>query len=537
MGALTEIKVPLEVTPNQILEVDFLNAKTDKANLYWLPIGLEHPRGSNAAEQLVADAGARKKFGDLSELRFPVPAINLIRLATLAGQQSRKPIERLLRISPGLMLLGLAGFGRQFKRSPNSTKEFVQWCQPNLIGSLADIDFDAAASAKPRSKGKQLEKRLNASKLSTYFENHLCAQSNQNLKKSLRRFVVSFSILNKRKSRELVNLLVGKKLSAHKLKCKRRRSSETRSAIVDDWLRPLPHIEVGELIRIASATIESLVKFESRLLEEKMASMKQLAYGASHEINNPLANISTRAQTLLALEEDHEKRQKLAVIYEQAIRAHEMISDMMLFAHPPAIKIESVSVRLLIKKILAELEPALASNPGVDLRVTVGVGVEQVEVDVNQFCVALKNLIQNSFEAIASSGKPVVHFEGKIEVRFERSLAEFSQSGFEVSVWDNGQRIIGAVRRHLFDPFYSGREAGRGLGFGLSKVWTIAKLHGGSIRFDEQAKTGTRFVMNFPRALEQTSSQDKQEVEIDPRASRSVVESNAGESRLDEDAA
>jgi len=281
-------------------------------------------------------------------------------------------------------------------------------------------------------------------------------------------------------------------------------------------------------------------------LDEKMASMKQLAYGASHEINNPLANISTRAQTLMASEKDHEKRHKLAVIYEQAIRAHEMISDMMLFAHPPAIKIESVSVRLLIKKILTELEPALSASTGVDVRVTVGAGVEEVKVDVNQFCVAIKNLIQNSLEAIASSGKPIVQFQGKVEVRFESG-----QSGFEVSVWDNGQKVIGAVRRHLFDPFYSGREAGRGLGFGLSKVWTIAKLHGGSIEFDDQVKSGTRFVLNLPKALTRAGSQPTEEIEIDPRSIVSKVsgisesgaaesiatQSNAREPGLDEDAA
>ena len=476
-----------------------------------------------------------------------MPAISLVRLAAMVGQspqQSLKRIARLLRISPGLLLFGLAGFRRQFERSPKSSKEFVRWCQQNLVCSLAELDLAAAATATPCFKGKRIEKRLTESKLISYFENHLDAQCNPKLKKSLRRFVVSFSNLSKRESRELVEQLMGMKISGRKLKCKRRSSSKTRSTVVGDWIKPLPKLDVGGLICNSLISSESSARFEARLLEEKMASMKQLAYGASHEINNPLANISTRAQTLLASEEDHEKRQKLAVIYEQAIRAHEMISDMMLFAHPPAINIEITSVRLLIKKILTELEPELASNSGVDLRVTVGVGVEQIEVDVNQFCVALKNLIQNSFEAIASSGKSAVQMRGKIEVRFERR-----ESGFEVSVWDNGQKIIGAVRRHLFDPFYSGREAGRGLGFGLSKVWAIAKLHDGSIRFDDQAKSGTRFILYLPFALGRTSSQRTTEVEIDSRVAISVVdekssikepsaaESRASESGLDEEAA
>ena len=492
-----------------------MSTKKDKANLYWLPVRLEHPKAFNE---------------ESSEVRLPVAAIDLVRLSTKVGQ-SRRAMEPLLRTSPGLLLFGLAGFRERFGRSPDSTKEFACWCQPNLIGSLADVDFGAASPSEHRltkKLKKRIKKQLSYAKLGIFFENHLSGQSNQELKKSLRKFTCLFTNLSKRESREWVELLVGKKILGRKLKCKRRRSAETRWAIIDDWIKPMPHIEVGKLIQNSSAGIESSLKFQDRLHEEKMASMKQLAYGASHEINNPLANISTRAQTLLASEQDHEKRQKLAVIYEQAIRAHEMISDMMLFANPPAVKVEDMSVRLLIKKILAELEPQLDANPGVDLRVTVGVGVEQVKVDVNQFCVAVKNLIRNSFEAIASSGKPVVQFEGKIEVRFERK-----QSGLEVSVWDNGQKIIGAVRRHLFDPFYSGREAGRGLGFGLSKVWAITKLHGGSIRFDDQAKLGTRFVMSFPGALGRTGSRATNEVEIESRA---VVSDVVGEALVVESA-
>ncbi|MCC7476100.1 MAG: HAMP domain-containing histidine kinase, partial [Pirellulales bacterium] len=73
-------------------------------------------------------------------------------------------------------------------------------------------------------------------------------------------------------------------------------------------------------------------EFERRLQHEKLESLKELAYGASHEINNPLANIAARAQTLLADEPQPERRRKLIAIHRQALRAHEMISDLMLFA-------------------------------------------------------------------------------------------------------------------------------------------------------------------------------------------------------------
>ena len=79
----------------------------------------------------------------------------------------------------------------------------------------------------------------------------------------------------------------------------------------------LPHV-VTRLQRLAQ--LES--QFQETLEHEKLESLRQFAYGASHEINNPLANISTRAQTLLREETNPERRRKLATINAQAFRAH-----------------------------------------------------------------------------------------------------------------------------------------------------------------------------------------------------------------------
>ena len=67
-------------------------------------------------------------------------------------------------------------------------------------------------------------------------------------------------------------------------------------------------MDVESIFRFRQSHETSETEFAERLLKEKLAAMKQLAYGASHEINNPLANISTRAQTLMARERDPERR-------------------------------------------------------------------------------------------------------------------------------------------------------------------------------------------------------------------------------------
>ena len=70
----------------------------------------------------------------------------------------------------------------------------------------------------------------------------------------------------------------------------------------------------------------------------------------------------------------------------------------------------------------------------------------------------------------------------------------------EISVRDDGPGIPDEVRRHIFDPFYSGRAAGRGLGFGLPKCWRIVTNHEGRIEVDSQLGRGTSFRITLPVA-------------------------------------
>jgi signal transduction histidine kinase len=211
--------------------------------------------------------------------------------------------------------------------------------------------------------------------------------------------------------------------------------------------------------------------FQRRLEHEKLDAMKELAYGASHEINNPLANIAARAQTLLDDEQDPQRRQKLIAIHRQAMRAHEMISDLMLFARPPKLNLTSFSLPELIRKVIAGLT-TLAKERAVQVDFVDSELSGEVVADETQLSVALHAVVKNALEAVDDGGRVSIAVRG-------------SDAGdrpcLEVVVADDGPGISADVRRHLFDPFYSGREAGRGLGFGLSKCWRIVTDHGGQI--------------------------------------------------------
>jgi hypothetical protein len=231
-------------------------------------------------------------------------------------------------------------------------------------------------------------------------------------------------------------------------------------------------------------------QFATALEREKLDSLRELAYGASHEINNPLANISTRAQTLLRDETDPERRRKLATINSQAFRAHEMISDMMLFAKPPDLVREAVDLGELAELVLGEIAEQAAEQGTAIVRR----GLEQscvISADSNHLAVAFRALCRNSLEALEMGGRITVAVD--LTAGDEANLVG-------LSVTDTGPGIPPEVRRHIFDPFYSGREAGRGLGFGLSKCWRIVTLHGGTIDVDPNEGVGARFTIQLPLA-------------------------------------
>ena len=216
---------------------------------------------------------------------------------------------------------------------------------------------------------------------------------------------------------------------------------------------------------------------QQQALDDKLLAMKNLAYGASHEINNPLANIASRAQLLAKSETDPEKKRQLATIYQQAIRAHDMISDMMLFAHPTVPQIEP----FLLAEALTLAQQKVAPNDVANWELP----TDQLRVlgCRGQIASVMTSLFANAIEAGATS---IV-------------VSHTSSKGVAtITVSDNGCGMSSTARQHLFDPFFSGREAGRGIGFGLSKAWQVLKLHGGSIRMSKSSESGTSMEIMIP---------------------------------------
>lgn len=214
------------------------------------------------------------------------------------------------------------------------------------------------------------------------------------------------------------------------------------------------------------------------LLESaKLDALGEFAAGAGHEINNPVATISGRVQLLLNAETDPNRRQALEVIGGQALRIRDMIGDVMLFARPPVPKCESISLDGCINEAYRSLEP-LARQKQVSFVKVMPADVS-VFADYTQMLVVFSNLFRNAIEAADRPG---------VEIRLTMSSdSSDKENSIIITVADNGPGLSVLEASHLFDPFFSGRQAGRGLGFGLSKAWRILQTHGGQLRFTGQA--------------------------------------------------
>lgn len=209
-------------------------------------------------------------------------------------------------------------------------------------------------------------------------------------------------------------------------------------------------------------------ELQAILEQEKLEALAEFAAGAGHEMNNPLAVISGRAQLLLGSEQDPERRRELAIIHAQAMRVHEMIADLMLFARPPQPQLAPLDLSGLCRQLLAEISP-VAKQRQIELRADIAEGVS-LSADAAQIAVALRVLLTNSLEALGNQGA----------ISLSCHLSDDGRSA-RITVSDNGPGIPPEIRRHLFDPYFSGRPAGRGLGLGLSKCWRIVTNHGGRV--------------------------------------------------------
>lgn len=256
------------------------------------------------------------------------------------------------------------------------------------------------------------------------------------------------------------------------------------------WRRSLPQCRaIWETACSAAGCLMRLSRNFCQALEEaKLAALAEFAAGAGHEINNPLAVIAGHAQLLLRHTEEPEARRMLATIVAQSQRAHEMIADARLFARPPQPTWSPVDFREILETVAADYRP-LAEERKVRLELGLPADVPSTcgVSERSYLLVALGAICKNALEAVSAT-------TGRV------TLALLTQpESIHFIVGDNGPGLSPEQRRHLFEPFYSGRQAGRGLGMGLSKAWRLIQILGGRLEVTSAPGAGTQVHVIVPR--------------------------------------
>jgi len=254
--------------------------------------------------------------------------------------------------------------------------------------------------------------------------------------------------------------------------------------------RPVGRSTAALLLLEAIASAEThhalVAGFEQRVAEARLEGLRELAYGAGHEINNPLANIAARAQALLVDERDPKRRRRLATIVDQAFRARDMIGGLMLFARPPKTEPAATDVAEVLRPVV-EAVAARAAARGIHLDYNPTPSPLGIFVDAAQVGEAVRMLAINALEAVDDGGRVLLE-------------AAALTSRARIVVADDGPGMDVETAARACDPFFSGREAGRGIGLGLPKARRLIEANGGSLAIESRPGRGTRCVVDLPAA-------------------------------------
>jgi PAS domain S-box-containing protein len=239
-----------------------------------------------------------------------------------------------------------------------------------------------------------------------------------------------------------------------------------------------------------SARLEEMVEDRTRELHdaqqelirnERLAILGQLAGGVSHELRNPLATITNAIyflQMTLA-DADETTREYLQLISTQAQNAGKIVSDLLDFSRKPIADRELTPVSQLVSQLLETSAPPA----NVEVSTLVSPDLPPAKVDPQQIGQVLKNLVTNAYQAMPDGGTLTVR-------------AEAHDNEVHLAVVDTGTGISEEDMPKLFEPLFSTKPGGIGLGLAVSK--TLAEANEARIEVESRKGEGSTFTVILP---------------------------------------
>ncbi len=256
-------------------------------------------------------------------------------------------------------------------------------------------------------------------------------------------------------------------------------------------LRVLLRIKsLQEELRDERDELERKVQARARELKEKetLAAIGKMVAGVAHEIRNPLGAISNSAAVLsrdLILEGEDDKL--MDIIVRESERLRLTINEFLKFAHPAPYNYLPIDVRQLVEDVIMLARRDGLCAEGLTFELELPEDLPPVEIDQDRIHQVLWNLIRNALQAVDN--------EGEIRVTLQSEQVN-EAAGIQIVVSDTGPGIPEEDINHIFDPFFT-RKA-RGSGLGLAMVQSTVRAHNGVISVESNGGTGTIFTVWLP---------------------------------------
>ena len=236
---------------------------------------------------------------------------------------------------------------------------------------------------------------------------------------------------------------------------------------------------------------------ERERLRDRLASLGEMAAGIAHELKNPLAGIEVMAGLLRRQVPDKKDAQSiLADIISEAKLANAIVVEMLEFVRPVRLQVEHTAIADVLHQAVL-LAESKVTRGGIAVVMDVPNNLPMIEGDQHQLCQVFTNLIANAFEALEGKGSLSISASmGAIEPDPGFGVAPELEPTIVVDVVDNGPGVPPELSDRIYDPFFTTKVKGTGLGLGI--VRKIVDAHDGRIDLTSSPETGTRFRVTLP---------------------------------------
>lgn len=229
------------------------------------------------------------------------------------------------------------------------------------------------------------------------------------------------------------------------------------------------------------------VNLEDQLAQaEKLSSIGLLAAGVAHEVNTPLAVITSQAQMLMKQPAGEPPKPTLEKIIKASFRASEIVNSLLKFSRVSGSELSEMDMNKVIRETLSLVDPMLrASRISLNLQLTPS--LPPVYGNYGKLQQIFMNLVMNARDAMPRGGELTLS-------------TECEDSTLHVEVTDNGVGISPEHLNKIFDPFFTTKSTSRGTGLGLAVTYGLIREHSGKIQVESVVGRGTTFRLEFPLA-------------------------------------